>query len=330
MNELYLNTLNIIRLQIELEAVEPIAVPAYPGSTLQGLFQSALCDYAEELQWPWDAPAAVKSAMENIKLTRNMPRPYSIYPAEWGSEHTLEPGDIYKIELNMFGKGVEWWRVFCQAVERRGGDSTGRGIFAGNFRLKSVTDGVTGKELDWHDNVKFPFVIDDETVFAKAQKLAKADSWRLNFDAPLTIEPINKAEIPNKERLPKKGPLPADMITGRIFAYALNARMARVLGYQYWRDLPPPDFAKLEQHFDSALFNAFDRFSVSENAGKAEFLGRRGVLGSVLLRNNWKNFLPEMITAEAVGLGLNTSGGKGRFRIVPVRLTEEAVKMEDL
>jgi len=304
------SSISIVSLRLKFEVTAPLKYPPYPGSALQGLFQNSICDYAHILHWPNSNEGDINDALGIIKLKPNIPRPYSIFPVQWGRRQILQPGAIFELDLVLFKGLVHLWRVFCETVDLRGQDNNAKGSFAGNFRLIQVKDNLGDTLLNWRDGRSTLQTADDEYIMERCRRLSQAEGWRLLIETPLQVNPIGV------------GCLQAKDYTAQYLNSALRNRMSKVVSYNYWENEPEFDESILDEGFQPDVFPAAELYKPGERAARAEFSWLRGVLGSILLMKRWEMFLPEIVVAEMTGLGVGTTSGKGKFKIKPVRFVE--------
>ena len=311
--------IRIARLRVNLTVTRMVTVDPFPGRALHGLVSSSLAEYARELPWPWGNNAEqTDAALDLLKFSKGV-RPFSIAVPEWGDELTFTKGMTFSFELILFGPAVDWWRAFCAAVSRRGEDDSpkdereARRKFAGNFHLS--VDDVNGLcPLDWTNTESEPKVLTEETVFQRVRELTSAKSWALEISSPLDIQPSGRDS------------LNPDEFTPQLMFNALKSRYLTFVA----ADTPKPPRADIHWPIERQLINADARHAYSGIDTTAERLWLRGVMGTIVLSEEWRPLLSALALAEITGLGVGTPYGKGRFRLLPVDKVPRTLSISDI
>lgn len=135
--------LPIIRLEIEMQATQPVELPDYAGSTFRGAFGTALkngscllegenrcgkqcrqpdaCAYGSLFETPMP-----DTALERLQASQYAPHPYLIRPLSPGS--FLFPGDPIRFELRLLGRvGQRAVPKIAEVARRMGSQGLGKG-----------------------------------------------------------------------------------------------------------------------------------------------------------------------------------------------------------
>lgn len=144
-----LDRLRIARYRFELEAVEPMRLPPYKGSTLRGGFGHALkriacrhpsekcasCREYEHCAYGYVFETRPPSDAEVLRTHQAVPRPF-VFEARREEKTEYEPGETVIFGLVLVGQGVEHLPHFILAFKTLGEEGLGSG--RGRFRLKGV------------------------------------------------------------------------------------------------------------------------------------------------------------------------------------------------
>lgn len=144
-----LDSIQFLRLNFSLEAVQPIVLPPYTGSALRGGFGVAFyhavcvsedtscfsCDLKHRCAYPYVFDTPVPPDSTRMRRYTSAPHPFVIEPPPGG--RTYEPGDALTFGLVLIGGACELLPYFIRAFEVLG-FRYGLGKGRGKFRLKEV------------------------------------------------------------------------------------------------------------------------------------------------------------------------------------------------
>lgn len=120
--------LNMLRLQFTLEALEPISLPIYKGSTFHGGFGHAL----ETISPTW-----FRYFFQTDKQTSNtLPKPFVLLPP-LDTQQSYHPGETFHCELTLFGEAVQHYAIAHAAIEYLG-NVMGLGYSRGKFKIQNI------------------------------------------------------------------------------------------------------------------------------------------------------------------------------------------------
>lgn len=290
------------QLKLELRFTRATTVERFPGSALHGLVAGSVLSYAKELPWPWPADDAAQTAaaMKRIELAQpgaRQIRPYVLACPEWGAVRRYAPGESYAFDLFLLADATTWWRAICVAIARRGQDAHALGTFAGNFELL-VQDAKRSELLDVNDALQDPECFTEADIRRRATELAAAARWSLTLTAPLVLK--------DKER----GVLPPAQFTAEHLCIALETRVNKLNAGALLPTIQPGFNSITKELSQSQL-----QFEQTREQDKAEHMWLRGLEGKITLTDEWRPWLPALVVCEALGLGVNTAFGKGRFTL---------------
>lgn len=295
-------TFGYAQLTLELRFTRATIVERFPGSALHGLVAGSVLSYAHELPWPWPSADAARTvaAMKRIELAQpgsRQFRPYVLACKEWGTAQRYAPGESYAFDLFLIGEAATWWRAICVAIARRGQDAHALGTFAGNFELV-VQDAKRAALLDVNDALHEPECFTEDDIRRRAASLAAASRWSLTLTAPLVLEDKGRGVL-----------TPAQLSAEHLYI-ALETRVNK-LGAGRLLPAVQPGFDSITKELSQPQLQ-FEQTRVQD---KAERLWLRGVEGKITLTDDWRPWLPALVICEALGLGVNTTFGKGRFTL---------------
>ncbi len=144
-----LDRLRIARYRFVLEAIEPMTLPPYRGSTLRGGFGHALkriacrnpgeqcktCRAYEHCAYGYVFETRPPSDAEVLRTHQAIPRPF-VFEAQREDKARYLPGEEVPFGLVLVGQGIEHLPHFILAFKTLGEEGLGRG--RGRFRLKGV------------------------------------------------------------------------------------------------------------------------------------------------------------------------------------------------
>jgi len=151
--------LDINKYTIEYTVLEKLVLPEYSGSTFRGVFGHALkqlscinmnedcsiCQHSKECIY--SLVFETKSPENDIPPFPGMnyiPHPFILRPGKKTMGH-LRAGDVFSLELNIYGRFIDWSHYFLKALQNTGKIGAGKG--KGKFRLNRIVDRASGNVL---------------------------------------------------------------------------------------------------------------------------------------------------------------------------------------
>lgn len=144
-----LDLLRIARYRFVLEAIEPMSLPPYKGSTLRGGLGHALkriacrnpggqctaCQQYERCAYGYVFETRPPSDSEVLRTHQSVPRPF-VFEVQRDDKGKYCPGEEIRFGLVLVGEGINHLPHFILAFKALGEEGLGRG--RGRFRLNSV------------------------------------------------------------------------------------------------------------------------------------------------------------------------------------------------
>jgi hypothetical protein len=150
MNALHLpSTFTLARYRFTIEALEPIHLPRYAGSTLRGGLGSVLrrlvcyrpgtqcpeCDLGNDCVYSYLFRTAPPDDAEALSALSAVPRPF-VVQAPLDTPATLDPGERLGFDVVLVGRALAYAPYFVLAYQQLGNAGLGRG--RGRFKLTRV------------------------------------------------------------------------------------------------------------------------------------------------------------------------------------------------
>lgn len=295
----------IVRLEIELRAVDPVLIPGWTGSMLHGALDGALravaCSRACEArhgEQP-DRCAAARlldgRRVEAAGLGGMSVPGLTIVPGAPAGPRVLEPGASFRFELVLLGSATDDLEVLTAALERASGRGLGR--HRGRLRLKRVRDGA----LDLYDRGR---VVESPNPLAPAQwaPIVSGGSVHLRARTPLHVS--------HGGRL-RRAPRTEDLVGAALRRLACLAA-ARGAGAV---DLHVADLGERLASRAGAAIGRWEPFRTERWSSRQ---GRRhvvtGALGELWLAEAGPAAAP-LLWAASVGIGKGTAMGLGAIDV---------------
>ena len=122
-------TFNMSRLQFTLQAMEPISLPIYKGSTFHGGFGHAL----ETISPTW-----FRYFFQTDNDASNaLPKPFVLLPP-LDTQQSYQPGETFACELTLFGEATQHYAIAQAAIEYLG-NAMGLGYSRGKFKIQHIS-----------------------------------------------------------------------------------------------------------------------------------------------------------------------------------------------
>ncbi len=301
--------LDIIKYKLEFKALEKLTLPEYVGSTFRGVFGHALkqlscmnlnenCEVCNlQKQCTYYSIFETKPPEGDISPFPGMnhiPHPFILRPG-FGFNKEILAGDIFSLELNVFGSFIDWSHYFLKSLQNMGRIGAGKGN--GKFRLENITDCVSGSVIFQNDAwLKTP---DKQTLTLKGAENGQ------------TIQ----MQITTLLRLVKKG---------RVVKYLTPEVLFKEASRRF----------KTMVHYYGELDNSYDYKTIIENAmniqyqsdmslkkisrysnRRRKYISIDGLTGTMILKN-----IPQVNHAllkvmEDIHIGKSTTMGLGQIKI---------------
>lgn len=304
--------LPVARYRLDFAVTTPLALPAFAGSTLRGVFGGALrisacmtrqptcdgcpllaiCPYAVIFE-PRMPPGSL-----SFQDFSQIPRPYVIEPPEWGEKH-YAPGETLFFHLVLARRAIEQLPLILWAFSRGFTRGVGKGDGTATLvRAVHITDEQEAIILEGPGGS----ILDHDTPVPVVPEFA-GDTVVLHFDAPLRLQ-VNGRRATSEEYTPRRllmamvrraalmcefhgnGPLALDFKALAVQADALESEK-----HLRWRD--------------------WTRYS-SRQRQKMD-LG--GVIGTWRLSGDLASFLPFLHLGQWLHVGKEATFGLGGYRL---------------
>lgn len=300
--------LPVARYRLEFEAVTPLHLPAYAGSTLRGAFGGALraascmtrqptcegcpllatCPYAVVFE---TRPPEGGHALQSFS---QVPHPYVIEPPEWG-ERDYAAGEAIRFHLVLAGRALPLLPLIVWAFVR----GFGRGVGKGDGRARLLRVVHCGAIEEFILEGELGTIAEHETALPAPP--AQARSLRLRLEPPLRLQRGGHA-------LTGRTATPRDLLVGLVRRVALLAEFHG----QRRLDL---DFTALAAAAGAVAderdlrWRDWTRYSSRQKTTMA--LG--GVVGTWTLQGELDPFLPFLYLGQWLHVGKAATFGLGGY-----------------
>lgn len=314
----------LLQLRFSLEAIQPIHLGPQAGAQLRGALWSALRSSA--CTSPGVAPHELAKHSQHCPMCRllhlenwpgergvNPARPLAIRPplsAHPESDHIFSQGEIFNLELSLFGDAIEALRYVVKGMLDMG--EIGVGYHRGRFRLSGVealnplNDQSQNLMPRPHLLLKPQLTVTASDVETYANAL-NPKQLRLRFLTPTQLtaqgQPVNKPTLA--------------ILIGRLLERCQS--LAQTYTSQ---DTPQPDWRNLHLKL-SALATEVHSLSstrwVRIESGSRRISERNamgGFVGDLILEGDLKPFLPWLVWGSLLHVGKNAVKGGGWYEIL--------------
>lgn len=305
------------RFRFELKAESEIHLPLYKGSALRGGFGHAFrksaciakgqecpecilraqCAYA----YIFETPPPEGTAM--MRKYPHAPHPFVIEPPLEPKRH-YAAGDTLEFALVLIGKGIEYFPYFIYAFEELG--KLGLGKDKGTYTLRQAYEANNGKPALVYDGAK-------RQLKGKLEPQTLATLPTLNSALPdtLTLRFLTPVRIVYEESL-------APTLEFHVLIRNLLRRLS-TLSYFHCGKALELDFKGLiakaqEVQIEKTRLKWHDWERYSNRQETKMKMG--GLIGVVVYRGPWQEFLPFLLLGEEVHVGKSTTFGLGKYNIV--------------
>lgn len=312
----WLEKLRFCVVRIEAEAISPINLPDYAGSTFRGAFgnkfKQVVCLHPPRRQ---DCPSCMlKSACSYYQCfeTPNpipwhkspfAPHPYVLEPP-LGANKTLAPGEIFHFHIVLLASHLDFLPYFLFTFHEAGRMGIGKYRHEGHgrYRILTARDAVNHENLIY-DGKRQLFVGEPKTASLDSEmKTETGDDIQIEFVTPTRISDRKKVIGLNGNY---RDVLPA-------FLKALHRRLYLLVCCHFDTSLPPlddPDFGEIPETTHSLEWYEWERYS--HRQGRKMNLG--GFVGKLQWPKSLEIFPPLLEAGVYLHVGKATSFGLGKY-----------------
>lgn len=309
------------RYHFKIQAIEPLSLPYYKGSTFRGGFGNVFkrivcalkkqdcktcllytkCIYAYVFETSPCVLASNESQIMNMHKYEKIPHPFIIEPPLDKSK-TCDPGKVLNFSLILIGKAIDYLPYFIYTFDELGKSGIGKG--RGKFKMLDIKS----------DN--------QTTVYsAESKTITNTDYTYINI--PFAFEPASMSDdLTIRFITPLRIKYNRDLVVKPEF-HILIRNLMRRLGLLYYfhcgNESPAWDHKAIISHSEiieiksSSLFwHDWERYSHRQDARMK--LG--GLIGETTYHGNISPFIPFLQAGEILHIGKNTSFGLGKYEII--------------
>lgn len=304
------------RLTFLIEAIEPLIMPYYKGSTFRGGFGNAFkrvvcalkkkeckecllrpkCVYAYifETSPPMDADVM------NMKKYESIPHPFIIEPP-LETDRVYKSGEKASFNLVLLGRAIDYLPYFIFTFDELGRSGIGKG--RGRYRLLEVT-------------------ADSKTVYSSDDKtIRNSDSDDLNIPEDFDSGSGPERLITLRFLTPARIQYRRDLVVDLEFHILIRSLLRRLCLLNYFH------CEKRELTWNhKRLINKAEKVTIEDRSLKwwdwKRYSARQGVrmkmgglVGSITYRGNLEPFLSVLKAGEVLHVGKGTSFGLGKYEI---------------
>jgi hypothetical protein len=303
-----------------IEAVDPLILPQYKGSTFRGGFGSALrriscktgaedcrgcgsalsCDYS----YIFNTPPPPGSA--RMKKAEAAPHPFVIEPP-LEEKYFYEMGERLSFSLILIGQGIEFLDIFIRAIEEMGDQGIGKKReSSGRFRVKEL-----------RSSGNHPFIQKESSSRKSLSKqllpiFPDPDSFECNdLSKQFSIFFLSPSRFCIENR----------PVSTRDFDFQILIRhlIRRISLLGYFHGNGDPFQTNINEFIEEAskakiIRNNLDWFDwerYSSSQDKRMTLG--GLIGCIELEGPIQTLIPILKTGEVIHVGKNTTFGLGKY-----------------
>jgi len=318
----------IARLSFELEALDPISLPSYKGSTFRGGFGHAFkksscalrlrecdscllrekCAYSYVFETPPPSDTAI------MRKYPRAPHPFVLEPPE--EERSLyRPGEPIVFGLTLIGRAIEYLPYFIYSFNLLGEMGMGRG--KGRFTLKRVRalTHPPASQTTAERREHAPPIYDGESK--KLNMVPLSVAWQdLLEERPPPPDDRITVSFRTPTRIRYNGRLTLELEFHVLIRNLL--RRISTLSYFHCGESLEVDFRSLIERAEGIVsedrhlrWHDWERYSGRQDTR----LKMGGFVGSVSFRGDVESFWPYLVLGRAVHVGKGTAFGLGRYEI---------------
>ena len=296
-----------------LEAIEPLYLPYYKGSTFRGGFGNVFKKIACPLRFAeckdcilrekcvyvyiFETIPNEKAQILNMNKYEKIPHPFIIEPPE-NNENLIPVGETIIFNLILIGKAIDYIPYFIYVFEQLGKIGIGKG--RGKYKLQRVK-------------------VREHSVYHKGI-LKKTPSQFLEL--PLQFKPSKREDV-----LKIKIYTPVRIKYQRKFCSELDfhiiirnlLRRLTLLSFFHCSENPSIPYREIISHAEkvrtlTSNLNWYDWERYSTRQGTRMKLG--GVIGEITYEGDITPFMPYLMAGEILHIGKGTSFGLGKYQII--------------
>ena len=307
------------RYRLTIEALDPLILPDYKGSTFRGGFGHAFktvscatpcracqecslketCAYAYVFETPPPGDTAI------MRKYPSAPHPFVLIPPTEG-QNEYQRGDELIFFLTLIGRGIEYLPYFIYTFDELGGRGIGRG--RGKYQLSSVESQDADGEWVLIYHVK------DRILRRPSFRLVPGIQDGSSENCSITIGLETPVRIVYRGRLSKE-------LDFHIIIRNLLRRASLLSYFHCGRDMSGFDFRRLIDRAETvrrtkSKLTWYDWERYSSRQKRRVQMG--GYIGEVTFEGLIGPFMPLLRLGEAIHMGKGTSFGLGKFKILEV------------
>jgi hypothetical protein len=308
------------KFNFKIQAVDPLALPDYKGSTFRGAFGHAFrkvvcalrkndcgdcilktkCIYSYVFETSPSEGAGIMGMNKYLKI----PHPFVIEPPE-ESRRIYSPHDILSFNLILIGRASNYLPYFVYTFDELG--KTGIGKKKGRYKL-----------LEVHKEGRIVYASEDKTI-------RDTDAKRLDIPEALDFNRSNLLPTKRNNLIILRFLTPARISYGRdltvklefhILVRALLRRLCLLHYFHAGMNEPSWDhkqiIAEAEKvliETDSLQWRDWERYSTRQ----AVRMKMGGLIGDIRYKGNIEPFMPILKAGEILHVGKGTSFGLGKY-----------------
>jgi len=302
-----------------LEAIDPLVLPPYKGSTFRGALGSSLrritcktdapicrdCDHATACVYSYIFNTPPPPGSDRMKKAETAPHPFVIEPP-LEEKQFYNPGDRLAFGLLLIGRGIELAEIFIEAIESMGERGLGnKKESRGRVRITSIKNSekrdVISRDALAADLPRKQIPI-DRFPTADFNRISKSD-FAISFITPARFcidqQPIGPRDFTFS--------LLIRHLVRRISLVDYFHGSGGRSGWNAHEIIEAADRVRIRDN-NLSWFD-WERFSTTQNKRMA--LG--GLVGNAVFDSNVEPFLPFLRAGEVLHVGKNTTFGLGKY-----------------
>lgn len=307
--------------RFDLEAIDPLYLPPYKGSTLRGGFGYAFkkmvcqqpdwgacnpCQGGNDCPYGYIFETSVPEDSQVLRNLRAVPLPFVIEPP-LDERREYHPGDRLDFGLVLVGKAINYLPYFILAFQELGRNGIGKP--RGRYSLQRIT---AIHPWDGRKNLVYDGV--DVRVGEPDLSLTSQEIVQQVTGLPtdhLTLEFLSPAQLKHQGKFATE---PKFHIIVRTLLRRLSSLSYFHCDQQWETDYPGLIAAAEEVALvqSDVRWADWERFSGRQK----KRLNMGGIVGSLTYKGALKDFLPLILLGELIHTGKATVFGNGKYRLV--------------
>jgi hypothetical protein len=304
----FISSITFLRLRITFEAIEPITLPSYKGSSFRGCLGETLrvevckpklkncepCKEKFDCAFSQLYNSYVLPEHPHYRKFSKSPHPYIINPFSTSQTH-YKIGETFGFELTLIGKASEYLPLMLRVFSRMGeiGIGENRGKFK-PFKLETLT-----KKLEYAD---LPF-------FGKCEEIQLSDLHIPKEEKQLTLQ----FETPL--RFMVKGKLLQTEPDFDLFISRLHQRLMLLAYFYCGADWVEPDQSNANIQIQNSELHQVDWRRYSGTQDTSMYFD--GLLGTITYKGeNLNNWMPMLTLGTWLHAGSTATFGLGKFKLL--------------